>query len=78
MTSASDNKHRDWVVKELTVHTEQLKNIRLELKHINENFKLLNGRMLETEKQVATQKGAGIFVSCLFTVILIVIAVIQI
>ena len=68
-----DQKHREWVVKELTEHKVLIKGIFRELKTISKDGE----RLRNLENRVSTQKGAGIFISSLFTVILIILAVIK-
>ena len=65
--------HREWVVKELTEHRTLIKGIVRELKTISKDSE----RLRNLENRVSTQKGAGIFISSLFTVILIILAVIK-
>ena len=65
--------HREWVVKELTEHRTLIKGIFRELKTISKDSE----RLRNLENRVSTQKGAGIFISSLFTVILIILAVIK-
>ena len=64
------DKHREWVVKELTAHGERLKHIFIELKGIVTEMQIQNGRVRELDKQVSLHKGAGIFISCLFTILM--------
>tara|TARA_R110002050_G_scaffold43640_1_gene104429 strand:- start:16 stop:228 length:213 start_codon:yes stop_codon:yes gene_type:complete len=68
-----NQEHREWVVKELTEHTTLIKGIFRELKTISKDSE----RLRNLENRVSTQKGAGIFISSLFTVILIILAVIK-
>tara|TARA_R110000824_G_C14949744_1_gene650786 strand:+ start:414 stop:626 length:213 start_codon:yes stop_codon:yes gene_type:complete len=68
-----NQEHREWVVKELTEHRTLIKGIFRELKTISKDSE----RLRNLENRVSTQKGAGIFISSLFTVILIILAVIK-
>ena len=66
-------KHREWVVKEFTEHKVLIKGIHHQLNNISKDSE----RLRNLENRVSTQKGAGIFISSLFTVILIILAVIK-
>lgn len=69
----NDKQHREWVVKELTEHRVKLENIFHQLKIISKDSE----RLRKLENQVNTHKGAGTFIASLFTVILIVLAVVK-
>ena len=75
--SKSEQQHRDWVVKTLTQHTEKLRSINEKVNQIRSDVRVQNGRVRDLEKQVNTHKGAGIFLSCLFTALLILISVLE-
>jgi predicted neutral ceramidase superfamily lipid hydrolase len=75
--SKGEQQHRDWVVKTLTAHTEKLRSINEKVNQIRSDVKVQNGRVRDLEKQVNTHKGAGIFLSCLFTALLILISVLE-
>ena len=70
----NETDHRDWVVKTLTAHSEKLKTI------FNLNMVVRDQVMEQSErvrKLVTTQqlhKGAGIFLGCLFTAMMILIS----
>tara|TARA_R110002051_G_C8582995_1_gene477571 strand:+ start:177 stop:389 length:213 start_codon:yes stop_codon:yes gene_type:complete len=68
-----NQEHREWVVKELTEHKTLIKGIFRELKIISKD----SDRLRNLENRVSIQKGAGIFISSLFTVILIILTVIR-
>lgn len=69
----TNSEHREWVVKELTEHKTLIKGIFRELKIISKD----SDRLRKLENKVSIQKGAGLFISSLFTVILIVLAIIK-
>jgi hypothetical protein len=69
----NEQEHREWVVKELTEHRVLINNIFYQLKNISKD----SDRLRNLENKVSTQKGAGIFISSLFTVILIILAIIK-
>jgi len=67
--------HREWVVKTLTAHTERLKTLFDITKGVRDEVRIQNGRVRELEKTLQLHKGAGIFLSCLFTALMILIAI---
>ena len=77
MTTETQQKHELWLQKTLTSHTEKLKNISEKLTQIKYELREQNGRVRELEIQNGKIKGAGVFISCLFTLLTIVIALIK-
>lgn len=73
MTSETQQKHEVWLQKTLTSHTEKLKHISEKLTQIKYELREQNGRVRELEIQNGKIKGAGIFLSCLFTLLTIII-----
>jgi len=73
MSSTDQTEHREWVVMTLTAHTERLKTLFDMTKIVRDEMLIQNGRVRELEKQVERHKGAGIFLSCLFTALMILI-----
>jgi len=71
---SKESEHREWVVKTLTAHSEKLKTIFNLNLIVRDQIIEQNGRVRELEKQVERHKGAGIFLSCLFTALMILIA----
>ena len=74
--SSEESQHREWVVKTLTAHSEKLKTIFNLNMVVRDQVLEQNGRVRELEKSLERHKGAGIFLSCLFTALMILIAVI--
>lgn len=66
-------KHREWVVKTLTSHSEKLKTIFNLNMAVRDQILEQNGRVRELEKQLERHKGAGIFLTCLFSAMMVLI-----
>ena len=60
----------------MTAHTERLKTLFDMTKTVRDEMLIQNGRVRELERQLQMHKGAGIFLSCLFTALMILIALI--